>query len=161
MLRTKIVISASSLLILALLAVGCGSGDSGSGEGELDKATFVKQAEVICKKVSGRITAEVKTLGAEGNRQPGSEAKTGVEVVKRIAIPRFEDELEEIRALGAPSEGKPQVEAFFGSMQKLIDSAKADPQVVIEAAGGPYEETQLAARRIGLSACPVTRVEPG
>jgi hypothetical protein len=154
MLLTKTVTLALSLLVLGLLAVGCGGGDSGSAEGSIDKAAFVSQADAICKKASGRMFAELRALGKGKNLKagPGGEAETTV--VTKVAIPVLEDELEEIRALGIPSEGKPQVEAFLGAMRKMISSAQAAPETFLADASGSYENARLASGQVGMSACP-------
>lgn len=152
--RSKIVIFALSALALGLLVAGCGGSDSGS----IDKAAFVEQAGSICEEVSGKIGAEAQSLGAKEGGKPGSSpAKTSIKLVTQIAVPGFETELEEIRALGVPSEGKQQVEAFLTAMQKMIKVAETDPKSFIDNSS-PYESVELAGRQFGLSSCPIKPV---
>lgn len=149
--RNTIAISILGALALGLLVAGCGGGDSSSAEAQqLDKATYVKKAETICKQSSGRIAAGVTS----------GQFESPVRIVQVILIPGLEAELEELRALGIPKEAKREVQAFLKAAQDVIDAAKANPGVFVEAAS-PYEATELAGRRFGLVACPITPVEAG
>jgi hypothetical protein len=159
-LSAKLAIFTSCVFILGFLAIGCGDSDSGSsdGEGSIDRATFVKQADTICKKISGRMAAELKALGEGKSRIVGSEGETALEVLKQIAIPGYEEELEEIRALGIPSDDQAQVKSFIEKMEKMIASAKSNPQDFGTGAAPAYEAVELSGRQLGITACPTSPV---
>jgi hypothetical protein len=157
-LHFKIAVLILSMLALGSFAVGCG-GDSGSGddEGSLDKATFAKRADTICEEISGRMFAELRAL-AKG-KPVGSEGETALAILKQIAVPGYEDELEQIRELGVPSDAKPEVETFLEKMQQMIATAHAKPQdFATGAAPPPYEAVELLGRRLGITACPAAPV---
>lgn len=146
-------------LALGLLIAGCGggSGDASAGSGgegsSIDKAGFVKQATEICEQTSGKLSAEI--LAAESGP-----STTAADLVQEALTPGLQTELEELRALGTPSEGKGQVQAFLKALQKVIEAAEADPEA-FAASVSPYEAAELAGRRYGVSACPISTVEPG
>jgi len=154
-LRNMIAISTLCSLVIGLLLIaGCG----GSSEASIDKAAFVKEANTICEQVSGKLAAEMTTAIKESYSMPvNKRAETSVIVTKQSLIPGFETELEEIRALGMPSEGQKEVQAFFGEMQKMIAAGKANPEA-FASSSNPYEAAELAGRRYGVSACPIASV---
>jgi hypothetical protein len=148
-----IAISVLGSLALCLLVAGCGGGDDDSAEAQpIDKATFAKRATSICKQASGRIaggvSAEIK-----------SKSTTAVDLVQKVLIPGLETELEELRALGVPTEGKQEVQAFFKASQNVIEKAKADPGTFATSVS-PYEAAELAGRRLGVTTCPATAGTP-
>lgn len=160
-LRNKIAILAFASLALGLIAAGCGGGgnDSSAGaEGSIDKATFVKQANEVCERASGKISAGVAAV-AQRESQIGRE-KTGALIVSEAFIPSIESEIDEIRALGSPDEGMKEVQAFLEAAQKMIKKAEADPGGFLESTG-PFEGAELAAARYGMSACPIAPTSPG
>ena len=149
--RRTIAISILGSLALCLLVAGCGGGDSGSTEAQqIDKATYVKEAETICAQSSGRLAAEVTS----------GQLESPTRIVEVMLIPSLETELEELHALGIPKEAKREVQTFLKAAQNVIDIAKANPGAFVEAVS-PYEATELAGRRFGLVACPITPVEAG
>jgi hypothetical protein len=157
-LRNKIAIFVLSSLTVGMLVAGCGSdsgGDSASGDDSVDKATFVKEAASICKRASGRISAEAVALGEKKPAQSGTAATN--RIVRQIAVPGFEAELEEIRGLGVPEESSQQVEAFFQALEKMIKLAKADPYE-FALTGEAYEDVELVGRKFGLVDCPFVPV---
>jgi hypothetical protein len=157
-LRNKAAIFIFCSLALGPLIAGCGGGSS---ESQIDKAAFVKQADEICKRTSGKLAAEVTAAVQKESAQPGaSRTKIQLTLVKGTLIPGLESELEEIRALGIPDEGTTQVQAFFKAIQKMIAKAEADPEAFANQ-GSPYEGAELAGRRYGISACPISPVSAG
>jgi hypothetical protein len=155
--QRNIVILIVGLLIGGLLTVGCGGGgDSESTDTSIDKATFVKRANVICEKTSGRMTAETKALSQKEFETPSNQSI--IRIISQVAVPGLESELKEIQALGLPSEEMQQIQAFLRSLQKAIAVARAKPFVFANGESPPYEAAELASRRIGLSACPVATI---
>jgi hypothetical protein len=149
----NIAILVVSQVVAGLLVVGCG-GSSDSSEGPIDKATFVQRAEVICKKTSGRLAAETSAQAQKKFETPATQSV--VRIITTIAVPGLESELDEIRALGVPSEEAKQVRTFVTSLEQSIASAKAEPVAFAKGESPPYETAELVSRRIGMSSCPVT-----
>jgi hypothetical protein len=158
-LRNKTAIFILGSAALCLLVVGCGSSGGDNAEGQpIDKATFAKRADTICEQASGKLAAEVTAYF--GKEAANESANTEVILVKKVLIPGLAAELEELRKLGPPSEGKGEVQAFFKSLQKIIKTAEADPQAFSKSVS-PYEGAELAGRHYGISVCPIAPVEAG
>lgn len=150
--RNAIAIFIFGSLALCLFVAGCGSGSSSGGEGSsIDKAAFVKQADEICEQASGKLAAEVTATNGGETGTPGG-------LIRGILIPGLEAELEELRALGIPEEGKAEVQAFLKAAQKVIARAEADPEK-FAASASPYEAVELTGRKFGVTACPLTVVK--
>jgi hypothetical protein len=159
-LRKLIAIFVAVSIPVGLLVAGCGGGDSADGE-QIDKATFVEQANRICKQASGRLAAEVTSITSrEESANPGSDSgETWVAVVEKAFVPRLEEELRQIRALGIPDDARKETEALLTAYQKSIDRTKAKAKSLAEIEGYiPYEGAELAATRLGASDCPVAVV---
>lgn len=157
--RYSLAIFAAGFMALGLLIAGCGGGDSAAQQ--IDKATFVKQANKICKQASGKFAAELTSISSRESAKPGYDfAKTQITIVKKVLIPGLEEELKEIRALGMPDEAKRDVEAFLNAYQRSIDKVKAKPKAATGATI-PYEAIELAGTAFGVSECPVTSLSSG
>jgi hypothetical protein len=155
--HSKLAILVFCSTALGLLVAGCGGSGNGSEGEQIDKATFVKQADAICQKTSGRLSAEVTAIASKESGNPNDFTAFQVKLVTQTLIPGLETELKELRALGVPDEGKQQVQAFFKASQQVIDKAKANPKAFAES--GSYEAAELAGRRYGVSKCPIAPVE--
>lgn len=157
--RYSLAIFVAGFTAFGLLIAGCGGGDSTAQQ--IDKATFVKQANKICEQASGKFAAELASISSRESAKPGYDfAKTQIIIVKKVLIPGLEEELKEIRALGMPDEAKRDVEAFLKAYQRSIDRVKAKPKA---AAGAtiPYEAVEVTGTAFGVSECPVTSVSAG
>jgi hypothetical protein len=158
-LRKLIVISVLGLAAaVGLFVSGCGSGgDSADGQ-QIDKATFVEQANRICQQASGKMAAAIESISNQESAKPGYDyEKTQVVLVEKGLVPALEEELQEIQALGLPDEAKKEAEALGEAYRRSIKKTKGDP----EGAAGysiPYEEIELAGARFGISECPVAPV---
>jgi hypothetical protein len=160
-LRNLIGISVAGSLIIGLLVAGCGGGDSADAQ-QIDKATFVKEATRICKQASGKLAAEFTAVNTKEAAKPDYDyTETQIAIVKTVLVPRLEEELRQIRALGIPEEAKKEAEALLTAYQKGIERTKAKARTFIVTEGiAPYEIAELAATRLGLSECPIARVNP-
>lgn len=144
--------------VLCLAIAGCGG--SGNGSSEIDKASFVDQANRICERASGKMAAGVRSIGQREAAKPGYDVeKTQIDVTTTVLVPGLEEELQSIRSLGIPSDAKKDAQAFVGAFQKGIDGATAKPLATGEGSYRPFEGVELAARKLGISGCPVTSIE--
>lgn len=160
--RKFIAITAIASLAIGLLVAGCGGGGDSTDSPEIDKATFVKQANKICEQTSGRMAAGLTSITSREQAKPNYDfTETQITVVKEAYVPGLEEELQKIRALGIPEEKKKEIEAFLRSYTRAIALMKAKPEEVVEFGGiAPNEAVALAATRVGISECPVSPVEP-
>jgi hypothetical protein len=151
-------------LVAALLVAGCGGGDDGdpsaaaSDAPPISKAEFIKKADAICQEVNQKIVNEgTATLqkALKGSGESLHEAE--VEVIATVTLPLLQEEIDELRALGAPSGDEDRVDAFVDLSQKVIDEGKADPeryqhkQVSFQ---HPFEQAEKLAKAYGVSSCP-------
>jgi hypothetical protein len=147
---------------VCLLVAGCGGSGDSAGAQQIDKATFVEQVNEICERASGKLAAEFASINARESAKPGYDLQeTQITVVEKALIPRLEEELKQIRALGMPDDAKKDAEALLKAYQKGIERTKAESKAAIEGFI-PYEVAELAATKIGASECPIAAVSsPG
>lgn len=142
-------------MLAGLPAVGCGSDSS---EASLDKATFIKRADAICKKTGGRLAAETRALNERELAASASQVEMVNAIIKQVVVPGLELELEEIRALGQPDEGSQQIRTYLSSLEKALVFARSKPALLANAESPPYDAAEIAGRKFGLTACPVMPV---
>lgn len=121
--RTLIV----AALILGVVAAitGCGSSDDSTvtiEASDLSKAQWIKQAEAICIKnaepILGRVSEYEEKNAVKSQR--GNEKIAGQAIRKEVP-PVMSQQLEELRALGAPAGDEEQIEAYLLASEKDID----------------------------------------
>jgi hypothetical protein len=156
LLRRPAVMAVLASLAICLLAVGCGGGGD-SESNSIDKASFVEQANEICKRISNQIQTEVQKIASS---QTGSNrTQNDLVLFHKVVIPGFQAELDEIRALGTPSGSRKQLNAFYAAQQKMIDMTKANPSSFSEPDGEKqFEVVELAGTKYGISECPIASV---
>jgi hypothetical protein len=159
-LRKYIVIFTVLLLTAGLFAMGCGGSSDGAETKQIDKATFVRQANKICQQISGRLAAQIASINKREQGEPDYDfTKTQIALVSEALVPGLEDELQQIRALGVPKEAKKEAQTLLAAYQKGIDRTKANVKAWIEKEGyAPYEVAELAAVKLGISECPIAPV---
>lgn len=124
-----------------------------TGGSALSESEFVKQANAVCatsrKGMLASLGQYVKESGAQVNSQSGL-----VEATKAVIAPTMEEQIEGIRALGAPASSAQQVDAFLSSWQQSLKSAEKES---IPLAGSHIGEvlgpTGEQARQLGLDEC--------
>jgi len=156
-LRNLIALSVAGVIGAALLIAGCGGG-GGADAQQIDKATFVKQADAICEQASGRMAAELRSIGRQGGSVKNF-TETQILILRKVLVPGLEEEQQQIQALGTPKDAKKEAEALLEAYRKAIDQTKVKAKAIVESqAAEPQEAVALAARRIGIARCPVAPV---
>lgn len=156
--RNSIAILIVASVAVGLLVAGCGSGDDGAQQ--IDKATFVKQANEICERTSGKAAANFRAFLAKGTVKSFSNSQATKVLIEKTLVPSLETELKEIRALGIPTESKKEAQAFLAAAQKMVEKARANP-IAFDSSYNPYEAVEVAGTRFGVSKCPISPVNPG
>jgi hypothetical protein len=155
-LRNFIAICVVGSIVASLLVAGCGGG--GDDAQQIDKATFIKQANKICEQASGKLASEIASISSRESVKPDYDyTETQITIVENALVPNFEKELQEIRALGIPEEAKKESEALLKAYQGGINKTKAKSGAVANGAI-PYEAIELAATRLGITECPIAPV---
>jgi hypothetical protein len=148
----------AALAALALVA-GCGSGsDSSSTEAtasSLTKADFLKQGNAICAKGNKEIEQGFEEFGKEHKFSKTNEPTQAEleEAAEEVLIPNIRQELDAIRALGAPSGEEAEVEKVLAAAEKGLKQGEEDPGAMIKEGEGPFKEANQLAREFGLVKC--------
>jgi hypothetical protein len=156
-LRYRLIVLLCGIGALALLAAGCGGGGDGTtSTASLTKAEFIKKADEICESAEEKIEREFESFAKEHNlseKQPPS-SKESAEAAETILLPNIEGQIEDIRALGAPSGEEQEVEELLTAVEAGVEKGKQDPVAFIEEEGGdPLNKADKMAREYGLKVC--------
>ncbi len=162
----RIAVLALAILALAALAAGCGDDDdSGTGGGSdtsvatssLSKNEFVKQANEICKGEREDLTTKIADYQQENPIGDKSPEVAQAEGVQAVILPVLEQEIAQIRDLGAPEGDEDQVEEILVAQQDGID--KVAQMEKIEPVEDAWERHFDPANKLmveyGLGDCPV------
>jgi hypothetical protein len=153
-----------AVLAAAIVVIGgCGNSEDAAGTTaaseqttpELTKAQFVKQANAICAKGNEELNKGFQRFLKQHNvpeGQPPSPKQLG-EVAETIVVPVVGNQIEEIRALGAPSGEEEQVETFLAAAEAGVEKSEKEPKSLLNAKGSPFEKANELARESGLRAC--------
>jgi hypothetical protein len=148
-------------LALPLLVAGCGgSSDSSSAaggqevtvtSGSLSKAEFVKQADTICEGSRSKFDKLLSEYAAK--HKPGANLAGWIdEVVHSFFLPTYENEIEQIAALGAPRGDEEKVASFLDALQKRLDEVDKVP-VELSKTTTPLKGAEKLAKAYGLTGC--------
>lgn len=142
---------------MPVLAVfGCGSDSGGGATDEISKAAFIKRAETICVGTQERASAKFRSYmvkhGAE-TLTAAQERKAQAEVGETILVPAKRQEVEELRALGAPPGDEKQVEEIVGAYEKGIEVATAHPEEATKNGTEAFGKAERLAAEYGLAGC--------
>jgi ABC-type lipoprotein release transport system permease subunit len=143
--KLYITLAAAALLALGVLAAGCGGSDDDSSTSDLTKAEWIAKADAICQQGNQEIEQAAKEQF--GNQKPS--AADVQQFARGVALLGTQDQVDQIRALGAPSGDEDQVNKILDTVQADIDKAKE---------AGDIEESTFAdgnalARQYGLKVC--------
>jgi hypothetical protein len=164
---SKTLMALAAVAALALIA-GCGGGSDSSGSTDattssLTKAQFLKQGNAICAKGNKEIEEGFEEFGKEhhfSKKNQPSQAELE-EAAEEVLIPNIRREIDDIRALGAPSGEEAEVEAVLAAAEKGLEKGEEDPGAMIEEGEGPFKEANKLAREYGLVKCGEEEGEQG
>lgn len=151
--------TALAAVVLALIVAGCGGGDSSTGvtTSTISKEAFIKKADAICQGGSERIQRDLASVFKDRKQAIAilkHPSKADYEkVIDRALIPNLEREIEEIRALGAPSGDEDRVEEMLVALEEGIETAESDPKAVISSSDAIFGIGARLAREYGLEVC--------
>lgn len=148
-----------------LFLVGCGGGSQGDAgqitvtTGSLTKDEFAKQANEICRKARHQYSRAFKGKAELVNQElaqadPAEQAQLAraaqQRLVDNITSPHFEDLIDQISSLGAPSGDEESVTDMLSALQQGIEDLQAHPAKLLEL---PFERASSLARAYGLDTC--------
>jgi hypothetical protein len=123
------------------------SGGSGA------KAQFVKQAEQICAQGRKRALKDLASYIKQHRGQNPNSEKGSAKALKAAFLPVAQEQVNELRALDAPSADKAQVQAILDSMQTAVDTAERSPAETSADITKPFAKSGRLARQYGINAC--------
>jgi hypothetical protein len=157
--RSLFLLAAAVALLLA--AGGCGGSDSSASEngevtvesGSLSKAQFVKQADAICQKRVVEVQLKFRPLSRSfASASPAEQEAEASKFVNDVIVPAYEEQIEEVSALGAPSGEEEKVAAVLNAIQARLGDAKEDPSKFLQTAS-PFAKAAKLGRAYGFTVC--------
>jgi hypothetical protein len=155
--KRYLILMLGCIVAVGLIAAGCGSDDNGnddsssssSGTGtdttaSLSKAQWIEQADAICKESNATIEA-----GSPGNDATAQEVDA---YVTDTIVPAVQSQLDDIRALGTPTEEGDQADAIIQEAQTALDQLKADP-TALSKGQDPFADANADAQSFGMKEC--------
>jgi hypothetical protein len=141
------------LVAIGLLAAGCGGGGS-STTASITKAEFVKKGNAICTAGNKRVDSEFEAFAKEAGLKEGEEPSKAQseELAETILLPSVSQEVEEIKALGIPSEEGEGAEAVIESAEESIEKGEEEPAALVSSEK-TFKKTNELAHEYGLTVC--------
>jgi len=146
---------------MAIAVAGCGGGsDDGNGitASSLSKAEFIAKADAICAKGQkqvernfGAFAKKTKLNVQQVTKNPTKAQVNGL--VHAVLIPAIEQEVTEIRALGAPAGDEDKIEAMLDATEEGIATAEDLPRTVLEETSVAFGVGSRLAKEYGLTVC--------
>lgn len=153
------------LVPFALIAAGCGSSDNTESTATaLTKAEFLKQGNAICAKGNEEIEEEFETFVKKSNLKKSEEPSNAEkeEIAENILIPKIQQQIDGIRALGAPEGEEEQVEEILDAAEEALNKVEEDPVAFIsEENNQAFEKVNQLSREYGLTVCGEEEGEEG
>jgi hypothetical protein len=139
------------LLIGVIAAISLVAGCGGSDDQSLTKAEFTKQADAICTTAIKKI--QVGFGEATQNSTPGSnENAAATKFATEVVVPAYQEQIDGIRALEAPTGDEKQVDAMLAAMQQGLDEGKQQPLALIRTESF-LTQGRRPAKAYGLKTC--------
>jgi hypothetical protein len=145
--KLRAALALSAVLALGAIAAGCGSSDDNgdSSTSSLTKAAWIAKADAICQQGNQDIENAAK-------QQFGNQKPTAAEVqqfARETALPETQKQVDQIKALGAPSGDEDQVNHILDTVQADIDKAKAAGDIE----NSTFADGDALAKQYGLKVC--------
>jgi len=139
-------IATAAVVVIAAIAAGCGGSSDSTSTTSLTKAEWVAKADAICAKGS-------QAINAAANQQFGNRKPTAADLnqfTAQTVIPSTQSQVNQIKALGAPSEIQSQVNDLIAKVQADLDKVKSDPTKITNTS---FADANAAANALGLKSC--------
>jgi hypothetical protein len=132
---------------------GNGNGAAAGKAGTPASDPFTKSVLTVCAKHKQRWEEEARVFLEKTKKSPPKPSETPPEIVliETIFVPTFQAEVDDLRALDAPSS-----ESWFGefvdALQTVVDETDADPESFLNSEGS-FGEAEKLGRAHGVFAC--------
>jgi hypothetical protein len=146
------------LLFAGLLVAGCGSSSSTTATttttAAISKAEFVVKGNAICvagnKRQELEYTAFGKKHGFSEKAEPTKAQQT--ELVNAVFIPSIQNQIDSVKALGAPSGEEQKVSSALTASQEALNKVKAKPELLFGKTS-PFKAAGEQLHALGLTKC--------
>lgn len=141
-------------LIVGVSVAGCGSSSTTTETtAAITKAEFVSKGNAVCvkgeKAQEAEINAYVKKHGLE--KKKPSKAQN-VELVETVLAPNIQSQIDEVKALGAPSGEEQQVSSALELSQQTLEKIEANPELAF-GKEDPFAAAGKQLHALGLKDC--------
>ncbi len=144
------------LIAAGLVWAGCGGSSDSSSEvtaSSISKGQFIKEADAACKEAEERIQKDFKTFTSENKNLANPTEDQFSELIETVLVANIEQELEDIRALGAPSGDEEKVEAILAARTEGTEEAEAQPKLAVQGTLPGFEKADKLATEYGFKTC--------
>jgi hypothetical protein len=136
---------------ILMIAGGCGSGGGSDEvtESSISKPKYVAELDATC----GRFDKEIQTdFTVYLKKIEQDETKiVPADIVETILVPNMEEELDEIRSLGAPQGEVAKVEAIIGAIERTLEKREEKPETAMNESF--WGDATPLAEKFGLKIC--------
>jgi len=152
--RKGMLFAVASVCALALAALGCG-GSGGTDEvtaASISKGEYIREASAICEAGAKRKQTAYDVYAKEHEGANAvSDAQRNRDLIEVMLAPNIEQEVEELRELGAPKNDVDTIERMLRLREETVTLAEEHPETVFT--NEPFEKSINAAKKYGLAAC--------
>ncbi len=143
--------------LLATIVFGCGGGDETTeSTASLTKSAFIKQGNAICARTNKQFEDEFEDFSNEKTSLSTSGEPSRpqlIEAVEQLYIPIIGQQIEELRALGAPAGEEQEVDKAVSAGEEGLQEVREDPSSLLVSSGGPFGEYNKLMTDYGLAEC--------
>ncbi len=166
-LKRKLVGVAVAIAVCVLVAAGCGGGGSDSGSSDEtsasapSKAEFVKSADAICTEGRAEVQSEftvylakngIKELGEPGESEAETK-KHAIALMETVGIPALKQQIDELKALEAPSDLKAKAAQFIADGEEAIKKGEGEPLLLFTSEDKLFAKSDKVAKELGFQVC--------
>ncbi len=148
-------LAVAAILTVGLVLVACGSSnDNSTTTTALTKAEFLKKGNAICKKGNqqiNKVANQTFTKKKYPNGPPPKSVQT--KFATDTLVPSIQQQIDGVKALGAPTGDEAKVKAIVDSAQSALDKAKADPTILLQNSTDPFAKSNKITKAYGLTVC--------
>ena len=149
---------------MLLVVAGCGDSSSADDDGteisvetgSLSKAEFIKQADAICEETVKNVQSEGEKYARKAEQASTPAVGLAAELpkfVRNVVVPMFEEEIDQISSLGAPSGDEQEITVMLKALQQGLVKAQKEPQALFQGTNNKFNEATQLGEKYGFSSC--------
>lgn len=147
----RLIVLLAGVLAVVPVVAGCG-GDDEATASSITRAEFVEQANEVCTEGRARARADFFAFARE-HKEDGPQEADYTGLVEDVLAPNVEQEIEELRELGAPSGEEAEVEALWDAVEADLKTAEAAPERLATEGQVVFGNSAKVMEEYGLKVC--------